>query len=186
MDATHNPYVANLLAKFGIKTSVRSCFCSTLWNGQDLALYTSMETEDGEEKIIPLKPFDIMHEIAHWVVADPVEREFPEFGLPTPYINGASGRDWSILTPREWEIALKETHGVLTHEEAEFREYCADFLGCFWFVDSGEAIPDDYWPHIKYSNKELLEKSGFWLISKGLVPQHEFEQALTRAKGLLT
>jgi hypothetical protein len=24
------------------------------------------------------------------------------------------------------------------------------------------------------------------LISKGLVPQHEFEQALTRAKGLLT
>lgn len=35
-----SPFVADLLVKYGIPTSSRSCYLSVLWNGKDLALNT--------------------------------------------------------------------------------------------------------------------------------------------------
>lgn len=97
-----SPFVADLLVKYGIPTSSRSCYLSVLWNGRDLALNTTREDEEGDPlEVVPLSDFDVLHEIAHYVVASPVEREFPEFGMGIAFIHGAAGWDWSRLKGRE-------------------------------------------------------------------------------------
>ncbi len=50
---------------------------------------------------------------------------------------------------------MRESQGVLTHEENEFREICADFLGCYWSTEeAGLVIPHLFWPHMKYTDRE--------------------------------
>lgn len=167
-----SPFVADLLVKYGIPTSSRSCYLSVLWNGKDLALNTTREDEEGDPlEVVPLSDFDLLHEIAHYVVASPVEREFPEFGMGIAFIHGAAGWDWSRLKGRERELAEESSKGVLTKEEANFREYAADFLGCYWATQMGMEVPANYWPHVKYADERAGEvyRALLWVVGEGLV-----------------
>lgn len=179
-----HPFVANLIEKYNIPTSNRSCYLSRIWNGKDLALFYEGFTDEGETpRLYRMEDFDILHEIAHFVVATPVEREFPEYGLETAYTHGASGRDWSLIhSEKERHLALEEAKGVLTPRENTFRELTADFLGCYWAREAGIKFPTTWWPHVKYAGKVFwaggiayeynveMTAALQWLIQEKLLP----------------
>lgn len=82
---------------------------------------------------------------------------------------------------KERDFALRESQGVLTHEENEFREICADFLGCYWSTEeAGLEIPHNFWPHMKYTDRarrQHVTDAIDWLIDNSLVPPDAFKKA---------
>lgn len=75
-----------------------------------------------------LTSHDVLHELAHYLIADETQREFPEFGL-----------DWGIAVPSALGplgSAYRTTEGVptWTYEQA----------GCMRLVDPGEAILQEF------------------------------------------
>jgi hypothetical protein len=87
------------------------------------------------------------------------------------YLNAAAGWDWSKLRGKERDLALQASEGVLTKKEANFREFAADFLGCYWATQMGTEIPSNYWPHIKYTDDRAPEvfRALLWVVQEGLI-----------------
>lgn len=172
-----NNHLRNLAESYGVPLSDRSCYNSHIWNGKTLALNFQREVWDDEgERLLfvgdpqPLPDFDLAHEIAHWVVANPVEREFPEYGgdwlTYSPYIanGGLTGGELA----KNWE-------GVLNREEQNFREACADFLGVYWCDIFGIEVKEEWRPINKYSNYtgklyEVGWEAIIWLRKEGWIP----------------
>lgn len=107
--------------KHSIPLSDRSCTDDFLWDGKTIAIYRS--DNEVEEKLM-LDAADILHEVAHFLVASPVEREFPDWGCDNFGFFGAVG-GYTYYKDAEKFV------GVLTKSEQQWREACADFLGCY-------------------------------------------------------
>lgn len=123
-----------------VPVSDRSCTGSYMWDGRTIALYRSDSEVEGKT---PLHPADVVHEIAHFLVADPVEREFPDWGCNLFGFFGASGGYVYYREPEKFE-------GVLTKEEQQWREACADFLGCQLCRTLGVYLPLEAEASFKY------------------------------------
>lgn len=149
--------IRQVAKKYGVRLGERSCYHSYVWNGEDLALFYTKELWDDEYEFAGLDPTlypigedQLLHEIAHHVVADKLEREFPEFGMDLMnwgpyYITG--GREPPFN--ENWE-ADPHWRGVLTREEQDFREAFADLLGCYWCDQYGIPVHEKAYPTYKY------------------------------------
>lgn len=172
-----------LIQKFQIPVSDRSSYNSYLWDGKTLALNFQREIWDEDCDVLlkvcdpePFDDFTIAHEIAHYVVADPIEREFPEWasfiGIE-PRANG--GLKWDNLeyNSAEYKRQVSFQEGLLTLDEQNFREACADFLAVHWCDMFGIKVEDAARPIFKYSNNPAFYEFGWkaiiWLREKGLM-----------------
>ncbi len=146
----------DLASRHGIPLSDRSCYDGYVWDGLTLALNFHKPTWDEDyERIVsmgdpvPFDDFDLAHEIAHFVVADPVEREFPEWGCMVGIVgHGATGGLSFGKARTANQVAQMNSlmDGVLTKEEQNFREACADFLAVHWCDQMGVHVEDTWRP----------------------------------------
>jgi hypothetical protein len=82
--------VMALANHYGIALSERACGGDDLnqpvWNGHNLATLHCLAEYDDDEQIInreyrDLSDHDLLHEIGHWIIAAPEQRDLPEYGL---------------------------------------------------------------------------------------------------------
>lgn len=168
----------------GIPVSDRSCHNSYLWDGETLALNWQRENwnEDCSKLLSLQEPesiddFTLAHEAAHWIVASPVEREFPEYGCMLgidPRANG--GLPWDTVTwgSPQWKLLESRQWGVLTREEQDFREACADFLAVYWCDLFRIEVEPEARPVNKYTRTPKLIETAWnaiiWLRDNHLLP----------------
>lgn len=186
-----HPQLRRIAEQYGVPLSERSCCNDYMYDGNTIA--TNYQKENWDERFekllslsdpIPIPDEWMAHEIAHWVVADPVERTFPEYGCQIGIVPfGANGNlRWDKVTfgSAEYKRMIDFSSGVLTHEEQELREICADFLGVYWCDLIGIPITDDARPlnkcidsitnpHSAYS-VEKGWRAIVWLRERNLIP----------------
>lgn len=142
-----HPKLQEIADRYGIPISNRSCHNGYMWDGRTLSIHHQKEKWDddfhrGGGKLISLsEPIYIgdswaAHEIAHWVVATPTERSFPEYGCTIGIVpfGATGGIRWDKVKygSQEWKALESIQEGVLTRKEQNFREVCADLLGTYW------------------------------------------------------
>lgn len=178
-----DPAIKVLAETYSVPLSDRSCYRSYLWNGKTLATkwqrevwsanYDTLESVEPPQEI---EDFTMLHEIAHYVVAEEVEREFPEYGC---LVLGDLNSNPDLLLEfgygsAKYKLKTEEMEGVLTSEEQNFREACADFLAVYWCDLYGLPVKNDWRPINKYNKYpvELYEagwRAIIWLREKGLM-----------------
>lgn len=99
--------VAKIVAKYGILLNPEE-YDGTYFDGKQIFCGGMSE-------------HDILHEVAHWVVARPEQRDLPEFGL------GSLGSDQAPL--------------VVDPDEADTQEKAACLLSAMWAVHYGILDP---------------------------------------------
>lgn len=161
-----HPKLRALADKVGMPVSERSSYNSYLWDGKTLALNWQREVWDEDFLVLqrvedpqPYDDFTLAHEIAHWVVADPVEREFPEYASFIGIDGRATGGlrwDNKKFGTSEWLQQASLQEGLLTREEQDFREACADFLGVHWCDQFGIPVAEEARPVVKYAKNPIL------------------------------
>lgn len=178
-----NENLRQLAERIGMPISDRCSYNAHMWDGKTLASFFQNEiwNEDCTSFTVePPQPFDdfkFAHEIAHWIVADPVEREFPEFGCAWEIDHRANGGfNWDNLVwgSKEWLNQQSIQSGVLTDEEQDFREACADFLGVYWCDQFGIPVDPRARPVFKYgvgdfANFETGWRAIVWLRENGFM-----------------
>lgn len=127
----------------------RNAAFSFVWNGRDLALYSFAPAEDGfPSQIKIMEDWELLHELAHWLVADEEERAMFEYGcdpVMTEYI--ASGFN---------DYGTPVSHGVLEPEEQDRREEKAYFLGILLCYQLGVSFPKENHPiNSTYAKRDL-------------------------------
>ncbi len=128
-----NPDVLRFVAAFvPLREEPLVSYEGFLWDGKTLA--TRVNYLCIEDEVSPLSDFDLLHEAAHHFVADPVEREFPDYGCMMLVERGSTGG-------LQGEDLNRIVTGVLTPVEQEWREVCAYFLGLYWAMHFGVDIP---------------------------------------------
>lgn len=121
--------VKALFEKYQIPVSDRVCggepILQPVWNGMDLALFWCKTKWNRETDVIdsteyiPLSDHDLLHEIAHWVVAAPEQRDLPEYGLGAVAYN----------TYHIGEVKLPD---VVGSDEGSIQERLCWFVCCYW------------------------------------------------------
>lgn len=162
-----HPQLRKIAEQYGVPLSDRSCHNSYMYDGKTLA--TTYQKENWDEDFnnllslsdpLPIPDDWMAHEIAHYVVADSVEREFPEYGCAVGIVGFGSDPLWnnSILTAKQ----LQSTYdGVLTREEQDFREICADLLGTYWCKRVGIRVEEKAHPVYKLVSSLTEPKSSY-------------------------
>lgn len=113
--------ILDLISELGIpfKIADRDSTDSWMWNGTDLAR-TKCEGRT-------LRSDEILHEICHWLVADPDAREFPEFGLipgiVDPYAWGSASDGFA-----SYDAKMYYGNGFFTMEENTTQEIATQML----------------------------------------------------------
>ncbi len=161
-------------AHYGVPLSDRSCYRSFMWDGKTLATHRQTETWDdvGDKPTaisdpIPIDDFTMAHEIAHWVVADPVEREFPEWASAIGIVDGYANGGLSLDQFKTWEQFSMAFDGPLSKEEQNHRELCADFLAVSWCDRLGIPVKDEWRPINKVIDSLAKESAGGYSIENG-------------------
>jgi hypothetical protein len=187
---TIHPQLRLIAERYGVPISERSCHKSYLYDGKTLATTYQLENwnDDFTELLslsapIPISDEWMAHEIAHYVVADPVERQFPEYGCTVGVAPFGAAPPFPALSnwlSIEGRMLLDEREGVLTREEQNFREICADFLGTYWCDCIGVLIDEKARPINKITDSIINVNSAYsleegwraviWLREKGLIP----------------
>lgn len=164
-----HPGLAEIARHHGIPLGERSCASDHLYNGRDIALYYQRcSWDDALNDFQPLPDSDMAHELAHWVVALPVEREFPEYGCALHVVGLGSGKPLpSHLLERE--VIESYLSNVLLPEEQEFREFCADFLGVGWCLRLSIPVEERAHPAYKYRDDPEAWRAIIWLRDRGLI-----------------
>lgn len=186
-----HPQLQTIVERFGIPISNRSCHNGYMWDGKTLATYYQKETWDENfntllslSEPIPIGDAWIAHELAHWVVASPTEREFPEYGCTIGVVPfGASGGlRWDNIKwgSAQWKTQESLQEGVLTRKEQNFRECCADLLGTYWCDCFEIPVKDDERPINKiiasitdFNSAYSIEEGWqaiIWLRERNLIP----------------
>lgn len=171
--------VQNLLDKYKIPTSsTRICggepVFEPVWNGQDLAIYwcrASWNTDSDEiisTEEIALSDHDLLHEIAHFVVATPEQKNVPEYGLGAVAFYTYHMRD--------------EIHRVVDAEEGSIQERLCWFLCCYWGMKYNISAILSESPDYVHTWEEYLDKK----IQESLNYKPEMAwQALIRFRKIL-
>jgi hypothetical protein len=119
-----HPKVVELANQFGVKLANRSCFDSNAFDGETIALaFTKGRWELNEDpaKDVHIQisshyfsDHEVLHEIAHFVVAEPEQKDLPEYGL------------FNILP------STKPNPMVVDEEESNIQECMAQYLCIKW------------------------------------------------------
>ena len=134
--------IYQLARKWGTRIYKRSCAGSFSYNGKTIALYSD------HNKSKQRSTSDIIHDIAHFVVATPKRRKLPEFGL------GTSPDNYTRLTfPADG----------MNYSMAQTEEELASVLGIYWEREIGldwrQTYENHSWHH--KNDEEHLEKKIF-------------------------
>jgi hypothetical protein len=128
---TMHPQVKRLAAYIGVSLSDRICssvehglpadfdYSHALYNGESIATRIRIEG-----KIWDRDDHSLLHEIAHYLVASPYQRDLLEFGLGTP----AYGQP--LNSTQSW--GYPAIPSVVEEEESEIQEHMAQFLCVSW------------------------------------------------------
>lgn len=157
-------FALNKLKEYNIPTSNRSSYKSFMWNGANLALTNHKLINN---KLIPyeLTTLEILHEIAHFVVATPEEREYPEYGCGYLFLHEANGNINSSSSTEE----INKSYGVLPTMQQDIKETAADLLSCYWAVnDCRILLPKERYPFFKEENGPSIIQAQILLNSLNL------------------
>lgn len=96
--------------KAGVRLSVRNIDNKHVWNGKTIALFEA----DGSRR----PDANIVHDIAHYVVASVTRRKYPEFGLGDSPDNGPpSARQFLTYENAQYEEEEASLLGILIEKE---------------------------------------------------------------------
>lgn len=115
-----HPKVQEIANHFGIVLSKR--LFSPSMEYDDLVRYPAY---DGKSiAIIGANDHDLLHEIGHWVAAEPEQRDLPEFGLGTPFYGTPVG-----CVKNKEDITFP---AVIDFDESEIQEMMTQLLCVLW------------------------------------------------------
>lgn len=137
--------VKELASKHGVELSSRSCSGGYLFDGKSVALYCNPDYgQDDFDACRSQKQyigdFQALHEIAHFVVAEPWQRDLPELGL---MVLSGFRPFYPTGGARTYEEFEKVVGGLLDRKDQDFQEACAYFLGLRWCEQYGIEIPSE-------------------------------------------
>ena len=122
-----HPVIQQLAQRYGIVLEDRCCgghdLKQPVWNGKTLATkhlqakYDSI-TDQYQFSEVPLSDHDFLHEIGHWVVAAPEQKDLPEYGL-------------GAVAFSTYHFA-HECPEVVDHKEATIQEFLTQLLCVYW------------------------------------------------------
>lgn len=115
-----HPKVQEIADHFGVVLSKR-------WfpPSSDYDSLTQYPAYDGKSiGIIGANEHDLLHEIGHWVAAEPEQRDLPEFGLGTPFYGTPLG-----CVKNKEDITFPV---VVDFDESETQEYMTQLLCILW------------------------------------------------------
>lgn len=123
--------IKQLAKKHGTKISSRTCYKDCAFNGKTIALY-----EDGTTRGVQYRKrrsdSNLIHDIAHFVVAAPERKVMPEFGL------GPSPDSGVVFVPMA---------DGMTGQESQEEEELASALGIYWERELGLDWRDTFEYH---------------------------------------
>lgn len=130
-----------LADKYAVPLKARSVTWSHFWSGKNLGLFWQQEDwpEDLEEPtllpaLLPIPTASLAHEIFHHVIAEPYQRDFPEYGLCWPtWERGANG-NMRFDDPESCSATRIAVNGLLDEEEQNNQERQAQLLTWEWMV----------------------------------------------------
>lgn len=141
-------FAKSKIQEYNIPTSNRSCYKNFMWDGKTLAL-TCHKLIDNKLIEYKLSTLEILHEIAHFVVASEKERSYPEYGCGYLFLHGANGN----LHSKSSEAELHKSYGILSPMEQDIKETAADLLSCYWAVKHCNILlPKERYPFFKLEN----------------------------------
>lgn len=127
-----HPAVKKLAEEHGVQIEERCASDSWTFDGKSIATYFKYST--GE--IVRYTDHDLLHEIAHYVLAAPEQRDLPEYGLVWGIASGTSygplGGFWRDKHGNLKDTVLQIREGVVDWEEQEIQEKCVHFLCIIW------------------------------------------------------
>lgn len=134
--------ILSLFSRYGMPVSERSVIDDFLWNGENLGLRRGANYSDEKDMYLSTRYIDgwqIVHELAHWLIAEEWQRSLPEFGMDiVPLVSNGVPRyihRWLLRQP--WEEREKFFDGLLPKEEQETQERLADLLSCQFELEVG-------------------------------------------------
>ena len=145
---------------------------SESWNfdGTGIAAYRSVEKEDDDGNVIGQRidrylPHDLLHEVAHYCVAEECQRDLPEYGCSIGIVNslslGPKGGEFRDEEGNVKELTISRADrfydGLVDSEEQDIQELAAQMM-CHhigWFL----GIPMDLLSAPKqYTDRYQAEK----------------------------
>lgn len=157
-------FVESKIKEYKIPTSNRSSYKNYMWDGNTLALTCHKLVEN---KLIEYKlsTLEMLHEIAHYVVASDYERSFPEYGCGYLFLHNANGN----LNSKSSNEDIIRSYGMLSAMEQDIKESAADLLSCFWAVKyCNITIPKERYPFFKLENGPSIIQAQILLYSMNL------------------
>jgi hypothetical protein len=106
-----HPIIIPLAKHFGTKIENRNCFENHIYDGKTIAMFGSK----GGKPLV-FSDHDLLHEIAHFAVAAPEQRDLPEYGVGNAYQAG------EIYTP---SVVDSKKIDPTFYEDSDFQ--CEDF-----------------------------------------------------------
>lgn len=175
-----HPIIQKVADILGIALADRNANDSWVWDGQTLATWSKYSSYDGiEERKRDFTDTWLLHEMGHWIVAKPWQRDLPEYGLAwgvAPNASEAYGpKDHYKNADGSLNDAAMTLAGglILDKEEENNCEYFADWFVILTNDRLGLAWPAGYWslPDEYIRNKTLLYSGlpGDWLAARSLV-----------------
>lgn len=141
--------IQKLASHYGVTLSSRSVSGDYLWDGKTLGLsYQEWDDEwndQGENwrsprflpELLTIPGFDVLHDIAHYVVAPVWARDLPEFGL---WVTGEFGANGGYHLKR---IGAESMDGLFNLDEQNRQEQLAYLMGIYFCMLCDEPVPED-------------------------------------------
>ena len=133
-----HPAIEMLATKYGIKIAERCASDSFVFDGETLATWyckggrAFVDPFDGqaypEGEHIRYTDHDLLHEIAHFVVAEPCQKDLPEYGL----FVGIGNEGIRSYANAEFQKLLPDYQGLVDSKEQDIQEYMVHFLCAYW------------------------------------------------------
>lgn len=96
MERKYHPYIYQLSAQIGVPVADRAIDNTYFFDGRTIGTFWSRYSWDEKKgdytntgRVSYFLDHDILHELVHWMVATPEQRDLPEFGLGTPHLPGS-------------------------------------------------------------------------------------------------
>jgi hypothetical protein len=158
--------VYELAAHFGVKLADRNAWRSHRYDGKSIALWgRKMAPGSLRYDDLELSDHEILHEIAHFVVAAPCQRDLPEYGLG--YVGGLGELPCEDVVD---DLGFSHTMAFDT-AEGQIQEHMAQFLCWRWGVAYGLSVYMSEYPNFadswdqyiatklrEYDDKDFVEK----------------------------
>lgn len=142
-----DPRTKSFIEAHGMPMSDRCVFDNFIWDGSTLGTVGCAEYDaDGEQMLACEKISSslALHELGHWLIAEPWQRELPEYGMAFFPIFGGNRlpdqyQGW--VQKLDWERQNAFWGGLMDKAEQEYQEHLADLLSCQFELEL--EIPDE-------------------------------------------